>query len=110
MASRGVRAFAFSYLGVIFAIYLNQLGYATVTVGLVLSTAYASSAVLTAVWGVLSDRVGRKRILVLLAALTIVSNLIYIFFSHLGFHPYGRHPRQRWDRWFRRRRPGERPV
>ena len=85
MASRGVRAFAFSYLGVIFAIYLNQLGYATVTVGLVVSTAYASSAVLTAVWGVLSDRVGRKRILVLLAALTIVSNLIYIFFSHLAF-------------------------
>jgi MFS family permease len=85
MASRGVRAFAFSYLGVIFAIYLNQLGYSTVTVGLVISTAYASSAVLTAVWGYLSDRFGRKNILMLLAALTIVSNVIYIFFSHLIF-------------------------
>lgn len=29
MASRGVRAFAFSYLNVIFAIYLSQLGYST---------------------------------------------------------------------------------
>ena len=38
MASRGVRAFAFSYLSVIFAIYLSQLGYSTVTVGLVIST------------------------------------------------------------------------
>jgi len=85
MVSRGVRAFAFSYLGVIFTIYLNQLGYSTITVGLVVTTAYASAAVLTAVWGYLSDRYGRKKILVLLAALTIVSNLIYIFFSHLMF-------------------------
>ena len=85
MASRGVRAFAFSYLGVIFTIYLNQLGYSTVTVGLVISTAYASGAVLTALWGFLSDRYGRRKILMLLAALTVVSNLIYLFFSHLVF-------------------------
>jgi MFS family permease len=85
MASRGVRAFAFSYLSVVFAIYLSQLGYSTVTIGLVVSTAYVSSAILTALWGYLSDRYGRRRILVLLAALTIVSNVIYILFSHLFF-------------------------
>ncbi len=85
MTSRGVRAFAFSYLGVIFTIYLSQLGYSTVTIGFVITTAYASAAVLTAIWGYLSDRYGRKNILILLAALTIVSNLIYIFSSHLIF-------------------------
>ncbi len=85
MASRGVRAFAFSYLSVVFTIYLAQLGYSTVTIGLVVSTAYASGAVLTALWGFLSDRYGRKKILILLAALTIVSNTIYVFFSHLFF-------------------------
>jgi MFS family permease len=85
MTSRGVRAFAFSYLGVIFTIYLSQLGYSTMTVGLVVTTAYTSSAVLTALWGYWSDRYGRKNILMLLAALTIVSNVIYIFFSHLIF-------------------------
>src|SRR5437879_9761746 len=84
-ASRVVRAFAFSYLNIIFAIYLNQLGYSTMTVGLVISTAFASSAVLTAVWGFLSDRYGRKKILILLAALTIVSNTIYVLFSQLFF-------------------------
>jgi len=84
-ASRGVRAFAFSYLNIIFAIYLNQLGYLTMTVGLVISTAFASGAVLTAVWGFLSDRYGRKKILILLAALTIVSNTIYVLFSQLFF-------------------------
>jgi MFS family permease len=85
MASRGIRAFAFSYLGVVFAIYLSQLGYSTVTIGLVISTASASGAVLTALWGFLSDRFGRKKILMLLATLTIISNLIYVFFSHLVF-------------------------
>jgi len=85
MVSRGVRSFAFSCLNVIFAIYLSQLGYSTVTIGLVISTAYVSSAVLTVVWGYLSDRYGRRPILMLLAALTIVSNLIYLFFSSLIF-------------------------
>jgi len=85
MASRGVRAFAFSYLSVIFAIYLNQLGYSTVTIGLVFTTAYASGAVLTALWGFLSDRYGRRKILMLLAGLTVVANLIFLFFSHLIF-------------------------
>jgi MFS family permease len=85
MMSRGVRAFAFSYLSIVFAIYLNQLGYSTVTVGLVVSSAYASGAVLTALWGFLSDRFGRRKILMLLAALTIISNTIYIFFNHLFF-------------------------
>jgi MFS family permease len=85
MISRGVRAFAFSYLGVIFTIYLSQLGYSTITVGFVVTTAYASAAVLTAVWGFLSDRYGRKNILILLATLTIVSNLIYLLSSHLIF-------------------------
>jgi MFS family permease len=85
MVSRGVRAFAFSYLNIVFAIYLSQLGYSTVTVGLVISTAYLSSAVLTVLWGFLSDRYGRRKILMLLAALTIVSNTIYLFFSQLIF-------------------------
>lgn len=85
MTSRGVRAFAFSYLGVIFTIYLSNLGYSSLTIGLVVTTASASGALLTLVWGYLSDRYGRRNILMLLAALTIVSNLIYIFFSHLIF-------------------------
>ena len=33
MASRGIRAFAFSYLNVVFAIYLDRLGYSPVTIG-----------------------------------------------------------------------------
>jgi MFS family permease len=72
-------------LSVIFTIYLSQLGYSTMMVGFIVTTAFASGAVLTAVWGYLSDRYGRKKILMLLAALTIVSNVIYTFFDHLIF-------------------------
>lgn len=61
MTSRGVRAFAFSYLGVIFTIYLSQLGYSTVTIGFVVTTAYASAAVLTAVWATYRTDSGARR-------------------------------------------------
>lgn len=85
MASRGIRAFAFSYLNIVFAIYLDRLGYSTITIGLIFSVAYLSGALLTAVWGYLSDRYGRRRILMLLAVLTIISNAIFVFFSSLFF-------------------------
>jgi MFS family permease len=85
MASRGIRAFAFSYLNVIFAIYLDRLGYTPVTIGIVYSVAYLSGAVLTALWGYLSDRYGRRKILMLMALLTIISNAIFVFFSSLFF-------------------------
>lgn len=85
MVSRGIRAFAFSYLNVVFAIYLDRLGYSTIMIGVIFTVAYLSGALLTAVWGYFSDRFGRRKILMLLAALTIVSNVILIFFSGLFF-------------------------
>ena len=85
MAARGIRAFAFSYLNVVFAIYLDSLGYTTVMIGVIFTVAYLSGAVLTALWGYLSDRVGRRNILMLLAVLTILSNLILVYFTSLFF-------------------------
>jgi len=85
MAARGIRAFAFSYLNVVFAIYLDRIGYSTVTIGVIFTIAYLSSALLTALWGYLSDRVGRRNILMLLALLTILSNVILIYFTSLFF-------------------------
>jgi MFS family permease len=85
MISRGIRAFAFSYLNVVFAIYLDRLGYSTITIGVIFTVAYLSGALLTAVWGYLSDRFGRRKILMLLALLTIVSNAILISFGSLFF-------------------------
>jgi MFS family permease len=85
MAARGIRAFAFSYLNVVFAIYLDRVGYSTVMIGVIFSVAYLTGALLTAVWGYLSDRCGRRNILMLLAVLTIFSNAILVFFTGLVF-------------------------
>jgi MFS family permease len=85
MTARGIRAFAFSYLNVVFAIYLDRLGYSTIMIGVIFTVAYLSGALLTAVWGYLSDRIGRRTILMLLAVLTIVSNLILIYFTGLFY-------------------------
>lgn len=84
LAARGVRAFAFSFLNVVFAIYLNRIGYSTIVIGIVHSVAYISGAFLTALWGFLSDRHGRVKILILLSVLTIVSNTIFLFSTHLA--------------------------
>lgn len=81
--ARALRSFAFSNLNVVFAIYLAKLGYATLTIGIVHSVAYISGAVLSAVWGFSSDRFGRKKILILLSILTIISTSIYIFSTRL---------------------------
>ena len=78
MISRGIRAFAFSYSNVVFAIYLDRLGYTPVMIGVIFTIAYLSAAVLTAVWGYLSDRGGRRKIVMLLAIPTILSNIILI--------------------------------
>jgi MFS family permease len=83
MAARGIRSFAFSYLNVVFAIYLDRLGYSTLTIGVIFTVAYLSGALLTAVWGYLSDRFGRRIILMLLAVLTIIANLILVYFTDL---------------------------
>jgi MFS family permease len=54
-------------------------------IGVIFSVAYLTGALLTAVWGYLSDRYGRRNILMVLAVLTIVSNAILVFFTGLVF-------------------------
>ncbi|MBI2998907.1 MAG: MFS transporter [Deltaproteobacteria bacterium] len=84
LLARGLRSFAFSNLNVVFAIYLSKIGYSTLTIGIVHSVAYISGAFLSALWGFSSDRLGRKKILILLSVLTIISTSIYIFSTHLA--------------------------
>jgi hypothetical protein len=76
MTSCGVKAFAFSYLGVVFAIYLNQLGYSTVTIGLLLSTASASGVVL---WGALMQSFFLKCAIFLGGFLQLFHDCVFYF-------------------------------
>ena len=60
-----VNNFALSYLTIVIAAYLPQIGVSTATVGLVLGVEGLSMALLAIPLGFFSDRRGRKRILIL---------------------------------------------
>ncbi|MGA1974385.1 MAG: MFS transporter [Conexivisphaerales archaeon] len=60
-----VNNFGFSYLSIVLSAYLPQLGVSVLTVGFILGADGLSMAVLTIPLGILSDRRGRKWILIL---------------------------------------------
>ena len=61
LLARSLRTFAYGYLAVILALYLEQLGLHPVQVGIVLTAAIAGSAGMTIGWSLLADRYGRRR-------------------------------------------------
>ena len=69
LAARVLRSFAYGYLTVILAVYLDQLGLDGLGIGVVLTAAIGGSAVMTIFWSRLADRYGRRRTLATMAAL-----------------------------------------
>ncbi|HLI51575.1 MAG TPA: MFS transporter, partial [Thermomicrobiaceae bacterium] len=67
---RGLRSLSQGYLGVIVPLYLAELHYSAVRLGVIFTAAAAVSAFMSAAVGVLSDRYGRKLFLVILGLLT----------------------------------------
>ncbi len=63
------------------AVYLARLGYDDVHVGFVLSAAIAGSALMTVLWTLLADRVGRRRTVVVLSALMAAGGLLFALAS-----------------------------
>ncbi len=62
-----VRTIPYGFLGVIFAIYLRQLGFSLVAIGVVLALTTLSSAFYSLIASLVADRVGRRRTLVFFA-------------------------------------------
>lgn len=62
-----VRTVPYGFLGVIFAVYLSELGFSTVAIGVVLTLTVLSSALYTFIISFLADRIGRRRTLVFFA-------------------------------------------
>ena len=80
--AKAIRTFCYGSLGVLFPIYLTQLGVDAKGLGLALTLTLLSSALMT--YGVRrpSQKYGPRAVLVLLAALTILSALLFLFFSN----------------------------
>jgi MFS family permease len=67
--TRGVRAFGDGFVSVLLAAYLAELGYAGWRIGVIATTTLVGTAAATLLVGVIADRAGRRRTLILGALL-----------------------------------------
>ena len=70
ISARGLRTFVRGSISVFLAIYLDGLGYSLVQIGLLLSLGIAGSAFAIFVVSLISERIGRKRLLLILSVET----------------------------------------
>ena len=77
--SMALRSFAYVAIGIVFPIYLLQIGYDITVTGLLVTTGFISGATFTAFSSFLADSFGRKRSLLLFSLLVVVSGLILAF-------------------------------
>ena len=73
--ARGVRTFSQSFISVIIAIYLAELGFSLVQIGAILTVGVAGVSFFALVVGLVSERVGRRRLLVVFSLLAAVAGL-----------------------------------
>ncbi|MEO9320832.1 MAG: MFS transporter [Nitrososphaera sp.] len=78
LAARITRTFGYGFLSVILGIYLKLAGLDDVLIGAVLAATLANSFIFTIFASFYADRIGRRKILVIYAALMSVSGAIFI--------------------------------
>ena len=72
-----MRTFAYGFLSVILAIYLKLIGFNDFYIGLILTTTLINSVIFTLIASFYADRIGRRKILVVYAALMSLSGVIF---------------------------------
>ena len=77
LGARIVRTFSYGFLSIILAIYLKLIGFNDILIGIVLTATLVNSVFFNIFSSVYADRIGRRKILVLFAALMIVSSIIF---------------------------------
>jgi MFS family permease len=77
LVTRILRTFAYGYLAVVLALYLDRLGMDPTQIGVVLTAAIAGSAVMTVYWSLVADRVGRRRTVAIMAALMALGGILF---------------------------------
>jgi MFS family permease len=77
LAAKIVRTFAYGFLSVILAIYLKLIGFDDLLIGLMLTTTLLNSVIFTLIASFYADKIGRRKFLLIYAALMSVSGLIF---------------------------------
>lgn len=78
IAARIVRTFSYGFLSVILAIYLNLVGFNEILIGFILSATLANSVIFNLFSSFFADRIGRKKVLIIYAALMSISGGIFL--------------------------------
>ena len=79
ISARGIRTFAQSFVAVLLALYLTELGFSLVQIGALLSVGVAGVAFLAFVVGLISARVGRRPLLVTFSLVSAAAGLALFF-------------------------------
>ena len=77
-----LRTFGYGYLAVVLGLYLAALGMPALVIGLVVAAAIGGSAAMTVAWSLAADRVGRRRTVMIMAALMIAGGLLFAVTSN----------------------------
>lgn len=77
LVTRVLRTFAYGYLAVILAAYLDRLGLDPARIGIVFAAAILGSALMTVFWSLIADRVGRRRTIATMAALMAAGGAVF---------------------------------
>ncbi len=76
-AAKALRVFAYSFISIVLPVYLLELGYPVLVVGVISSLAIGSAAAYNLVASRYADIFGRRKLLVILALLTAVSGVMF---------------------------------
>jgi len=78
LVEKAVRTVPYGFLGVLYAVYLKQLGFDLFLIGVVLTVTTASSALYTLVASFVADSLGRKRTLIFFALMDALAGALLI--------------------------------
>src|SRR5574340_767494 len=82
LGARIVRTFSYGFLSVILAIYLKLVGFDNILIGIVLTATLVNSVFFNLLSSACADKIGRRKILVIYAALMIASSVIFFVTSN----------------------------
>ena len=77
LAARTLRTFAYGFLSVTLAIYLKLIGFSDLYIGLILSATLINSVIFTLIASFYADMIGRRKILIVYAALMSLSGAVF---------------------------------
>jgi MFS family permease len=77
LAARTIRTFAYGFLSVVLAIYLKLIGLGDLYIGLILTATLVNSVIFTLIASFYADRIGRRKTLIVYAALMSLSGAIF---------------------------------